>query len=191
MPSDMLASADRPVSTSVRIPPPLKPRSLLLVAKWVSAQCADLSWAASKSTHRYELVVKPDEPIAVGRRVSIQAVFPIAFTAPEVPLDELDTYDPHVTGRVDGIQEIRGGWRRARIVNMCWRNKVREVEVDYPAHDGALEHDVGVAEQSRELMGAAACPERALAPIACVRPTLAWRACLGDLCGPGSRDFYG
>ncbi len=85
-------------------------------------------------THRYTLVVRPDERVVTGRNIRLLATSPIAYSAPEVPAGELDTYDPHIVGRVMELRNVDGDPTRVRAIvkNICRRNSVREVEIDLP-----------------------------------------------------------
>ncbi len=68
----------------------------------------------------------------MGRRVRILAISPIAHCSPDVPPDQVDTYDPHIVGKVVGVRETRMGGYQAKIANLCNGNAVVEVELDFP-----------------------------------------------------------
>ncbi|KAI0717458.1 hypothetical protein C8T65DRAFT_694318 [Cerioporus squamosus] len=177
---------------AVRIPPPPRPALLLLIARWKSLQEAGPKTKAKALKHRYELVIRPDEPIVTGRCVRILATSPIAYSSPDVPTGELDTYDPHLIGRVVEVwrAEEDPSKARARVMNTCRRNRVREVELDLPIAFSGL----------KQTFQAPECGERSgdphdsnvggnLSLMACVRPAPVWRECVGDLCCNRRRDL--
>ncbi len=81
----------------------------------------------------------------VGGDVRILATLPITYTAPEVPLGELDTYDPHIVGKVVELwrSDTDPGRARAKITNACRRNSVREVEMELPIAYSGLRQEAG------------------------------------------------
>ncbi|KAI0686480.1 hypothetical protein C8T65DRAFT_701071 [Cerioporus squamosus] len=114
------------------IPPPHCTPHLLLAARWKGASRTSYGGAQGELKHVYDLTVMPDEPITIGRRVRILAVTPIAYALPQVPPDQLDTYDPHIVGRVAEITRLEDGHSCARVMNQCKGNAVTEVELEYP-----------------------------------------------------------
>ncbi|TFK81823.1 hypothetical protein K466DRAFT_568791 [Polyporus arcularius HHB13444] len=177
---------------AVQIPPPTRPASLLLIARWKGLHETGPKQGTKAIQHRYELVVRPEEPIIVGRCVRILATSPIAYSAPDTPTNELDTYDPHVVGRVVEI------WRldedrtkaRARITNVCRRNNIRVVELDLPLAFSGLGATAGRGEHasSTEGLGESGTADDLRIP-ACIRPAPVWRECLGEICWNRRRDL--
>ncbi|TFK81646.1 hypothetical protein K466DRAFT_568889 [Polyporus arcularius HHB13444] len=88
-----------PATPRSHIPPPPRPTSLLLLARWKESTHPSQRQSSEGQRHRYELAVLPDEPITVGRRVRVLAISPIAHCSPDVPPDQVDTYDPHIVGK--------------------------------------------------------------------------------------------
>ncbi|RDX50253.1 hypothetical protein OH76DRAFT_1482404 [Lentinus brumalis] len=132
------------------IPPPPPPPRLLLIARWKSRLIHPPSVDAR---HVYDLAVRPDERIAPGRQVRLLAVSPIAYCSPEVPPNELDTYDPHVLGWIAETWECADGSLRARVMNTCRKNVVREVELRFPRAYTTSERDSGGTEYADERYG--------------------------------------
>ncbi len=115
-----------------RVPPPPRPKHLLLIAKWTGQSAITPRTKAKGLKHTYELVIQPDEPTMIGRQVRILAISPITFYAPEAPINELDTYDPHIVGTIVESWRADNGRSRLRVMNECRSNKVREVEMELP-----------------------------------------------------------
>ncbi|TFK80411.1 hypothetical protein K466DRAFT_605357 [Polyporus arcularius HHB13444] len=185
-------------SPTTLIPPPPPPPHLLLIARWKGKQTRPRS---DGTGHIYELAVRPDERIAPGRHIRLLAVSPIAYCSPEVPSDELDTYDPHVLGWVAETWVHDDGSLQARVTNTCRKNAVREVVLQVPRSYAAFELmsggevrvDEGLYEANADdttedrRRGPARRPEEGERPYglpsaACVRPMRVYRECLGELC---------
>ncbi|RDX39613.1 hypothetical protein OH76DRAFT_1424182 [Lentinus brumalis] len=166
-------------SDSLYILPPPSPKHLLLVARWKGSLLPTHGKKAASVRHSYSLAVWPYEPIVIGRRVKILAASPVALHAPDTPLNELDTHDPHIVGRVREIWRMVDGVASARIENECTGSLVGEVVLEFPyalQKGGRPERRVGDRESD------AAMAEDCLGVMACVRPARIERECLGRRC---------
>ncbi len=177
--------AERPTPTR-RIPPPPPSTPLILFAKWEAYGNASKAVRTSRKDlkHLYKLAVQPDEPIAVGRRVRILAVSPIAYCVPGTPLGQYDTYDPHIVGTVEEMWRAENGAVRAKVKNACKANTVREVEVELPHKTTKCREDWGTGLRDREADNGDFIDggDQTLTPMACIRPMPTRRECLGNIC---------
>lgn len=88
--------------------PPTPPTSLTpLYAKWTS--CLPLptpEGALPKSIDRYQVLIPPHVPLAIGLEVKIKALSRIAFHIPPgtLSLTKYDTYDPSIWGKLVSIR---------------------------------------------------------------------------------------
>ncbi len=179
----------------MRIPPPPRPSPLLLIAKWERQHVARTKSKSKTQKHWYSLVTRPDETIEVGTIVRILATSQLAYTVPDAPLGELDTYDPHVIGRVEELRRLDESPDRAvaRITNACRRNSVREVEVNVPMECCSLGRgmsDEGCEQTTpRRGNGIESCTREGLDLLTCIRPAPVWRECAGEICWNLGRDL--
>ncbi len=173
-------------------PPPVRPKSLLLVARWIGHTNATSGGKRRDLKHLYKLAVYPDEPVAVGRHVRILAIAPITYSTPDVPTNEFDTYDPHVTGVITDVWSLEDGTSCAKVTNACRCNGVREVELRFPRACGEEEWLERIAEGMDESTNVSDpnALKAGLGIMACIRPMPVWRECLGEICWNFKRDLY-
>ncbi|TFK88637.1 hypothetical protein K466DRAFT_564648 [Polyporus arcularius HHB13444] len=119
------------------IPPPAQPQHLTLYARWSgTGHPTPMAYNGEGGHHQYVLTIRPTEEIRVGRRVKILALTPIAYSQPNSPLSQYDTYDPHIVGRITSITrmeaEVEGEGKSTaktiiKISNECQNNMVEGV----------------------------------------------------------------
>ncbi len=175
--------------TTPRLPPPARPETLLLIAKWTGHTNTAPRGKRKDLKHLYRLAIRPDEPITIGRRVRILAIAPITYSVPDVPTNEYDTYDPHVTGVITAVWRSEDGAGNARVTNICRSNEVREVELHFPPECGRARGAEGRAERANESDTVPKDFKADLDIIACIRPMPVWRECLGEMCWNFRRDL--
>ncbi|RDX45035.1 hypothetical protein OH76DRAFT_1421021 [Lentinus brumalis] len=117
---------------SMAIPPPSPPERLLLIARWVERLNNVPGADRQRLRHAYTLAIRPDEEIASGRLVKILAVSTIAAHTPNRAPGLYDTYDPHIKGWIEDVWTTKDGMGRARVINVCQKNRVAEIELDFP-----------------------------------------------------------
>lgn len=127
------------LQTPPTIPPPQPSPTLILYARWTGqGNPTPKVYDGEKGRHDYKLAMRLTERVEVGRRVKVLAISPIAFTLPDVPLGEYDTYDPHVVGTIESIERMEesgAGKERTpptmiiKIRNECRSNAVEGVDL--------------------------------------------------------------
>ncbi len=77
--------------------------------------------------HAYDVPIRPNEPLEVGRRVRVLALSRVAYHAPDVVCPRYETYDPHVVGDIVAGARIGESTATFELANECLLNPVKTV----------------------------------------------------------------
>ncbi len=79
--------------------------------------------------HEYAVIVCPESPLEIGRRVRVLALSKVAYHEPGVVYPRYEAYDPHVVGRVTAVVGKGKSTATFELVNECEINPVKTVHL--------------------------------------------------------------